>query len=185
MNQGKNAVIVQNSADFYKVTKDDMKGVTVLHISEGQISELIKEKKPWENIKDLSGISKMHVISCCDGSTIEMFKTNLSKDPSSSIVYEDEDVDRSEKLNVGDWALVSYDGKKFPGEVVSIIDTDIEVSVMKYSRKGKWYWPEKADIIACRPENVIGKLSPPVPVGMVDIGRNQDMLYHFQPEIFQ
>ena len=47
MNQGKNAVIVQNSADFYKVAKDDMKGVTVLHISEGQIiSELIKEKKP-------------------------------------------------------------------------------------------------------------------------------------------
>ena len=43
MNQGKNAVIVQNSADFYKVAKDDMKGVTVLHISEGQISELIKE----------------------------------------------------------------------------------------------------------------------------------------------
>ena len=56
----------------------------------------------------------MHVISCCDGSAIEMFKTNLSKDPSSTIVYEDEDVDRSEKLNVGDWALVSYDGKKIP-----------------------------------------------------------------------
>ena len=162
-----------------------MKGVTVLHISEGQISKLIKEKKPWENIKDASGISMMHVISCCDDSTIEMFKTNLSKDPSSTIVYEDEDVDKSEKLNVGDWALVSYDGKKFPGEVVSIIDTDIEVSLMKYSRKGKWYWSDKADIIAYRPENVIGKLSPPVPVGMVDIGRNQDVLYHFQPEIFQ
>ena len=84
MNQSKNAVIVQNFADFYKVAKDDMKGVTVLHISEGQISELIKEKKPWENIKDASGISKMHVVSCCDGSTIEMFKANLSKDPSSN-----------------------------------------------------------------------------------------------------
>ena len=90
-------------------------------------------------------------------------------------------MDRSEKLNVGDWAIVSYDGKKFPGEVVSIIDTDIKVSVMKYSRKGKWYWSDKA---AYRPENVIGKLSPPVPVGMVDIGRNQDVLYHFQSEIF-
>ena len=56
---------------------------------------------------------------------------------------------------------------------------------MKYSRKGKWYWPDKADIIGYRPENVIGKLSLPVPVGMVDIGRNQDVLYHFQPEIFQ
>ena len=184
MNQGKNAVIVQNSADLYKVAKDDMKGVTVLHISEGQISELIKEKKPWENTKDASGISKMHVISC-DGSTIEMFKIILSKDPSSTIVYEDEDVDRSEKLTVGDWALVSYDGKKFPGEVVSIINTDIEVSVMKYSRKGKWYWPDKAGIIAYRPEKVIGKLSPPVPVGMEDIGRNQEVLYYFQPEIFQ
>ena len=74
MNQGKNAAIVQNSADFYKVAKDDMKGVTVLHINEGQISELIKEKKPRENIKDASGISKMHVISCCDGSTIDKFK---------------------------------------------------------------------------------------------------------------
>ena len=79
---------------------------------------MIKEKKPWENIKDASGISKMHVISC-DGLTLEMLKTNLSKDPSSTIVYEDEDVDRSEKLNVGDWTLVSYDGKKFPGEVVN------------------------------------------------------------------
>ena len=82
-------------------------GATVLHISEGQISELIKKKKPLENIKDASVISKMHVISYCDGLTIEMFKTNLSKDPSSTIVYEDEDVDRSKKLNVGDWALVS------------------------------------------------------------------------------
>ena len=81
MNQSKNAVIVQNSADFYKVAKDDMKGATVLHISEGQISELIKEKKPWEILKMASVISKMHVISCCDGSTIEMFKTNLSKVP--------------------------------------------------------------------------------------------------------
>ena len=125
----------------------------------------------------------MHVICCCDGSTIEIFKTNLSKDPSSTIVYEDED--RSEKLNVGDWVLVSYGGKKFPGEVVSIIDTDIEVLVMKYSRKGKWYWPDKADIIAYWPENVIGKLSPPVPVGMVDIRRNQDVLCHFQLKIFQ
>ncbi len=61
---------------------------------------MIKEKKPWENTKDASGISKMHVISCCDGSTIEMFKTNLSKDPSSTIVSKD--VDRSKKLNVGD-----------------------------------------------------------------------------------
>ena len=57
------------------------------------------------HLTDASGISKMHVTSCCDGSTIEMFKTNLSKDPSSTIVYEDEGVDRSEKLNVGDWAL--------------------------------------------------------------------------------
>ena len=87
-------------------------------------------------------------------------------------------MDRSEKLYVGDWALVSYD------EVVSIIDTDIKVSVIKYSRKSKWYWPDKADIIAYQSKNVIGQLSPPVPVGMVDIGRNQDVLYHFQPEIF-
>ena len=94
-------------------------------------------------------------------------------------------MDRSKKLNVGDWALVSYDGKKFPGEVMSIINTDIEVSVMKYSRKVKWYWPDKADIIAYRPENGIRKLSPPIPVEMVDIGRNQDVLYYFQPEIFQ
>ena len=115
MKQGKNVVIVKISRVLYKVAKDDMKGVTVLHKSVGQISELIKEKKPWENIKDASGISEIHV-SCCDGSTIEMFKINLSKDPSSTIVYEDEDVDRSEKLNVADWALVSYDGKKFPGE---------------------------------------------------------------------
>ena len=157
MNQGRNAVIVQNSAGFYKVAKDDVKGVIVLHISEGQISELIKEKKPWENIEDASGISKMHVISCCDGSTIEMFKTNLSRDPSSTIVYED--VDRSEALYVGGWALVSYDRKKFPGEVVSIIDTDIEVSVMKYSRKGKWYWPDKADIIARECDQKTGSTS--------------------------
>ena len=184
MNQSKNAVIVQNSADFYKVAKDDMKGVTVLHISEGQISELMKEKKNLGKILKMPQASVRCMLSVVV-MTIEMFKTNLSKDPSSTIVYEDEDVDRSEKLNVGDWALVSYGGKKFPGEVVSLIDTDIEVSVMKYSRKGKWYWPDKADIIAYQPENVIGKLSPPVPVEMVDIVRHQHVLYHFQPEIFQ
>ena len=101
MNQGKNAVIVKISRVLYKVAKDDMKGVTVLHISEGQISELIKKRNLWKILKDASGISKMHVISCCDGLTIEMFKTNLSKDPSSTIVYEDVDRVRNSMWVIG------------------------------------------------------------------------------------
>ena len=87
MSKGENAVVVQTSMDFYQVAKDNMKEVTVLHISETEIFEFVNAYKPWENVKYAVGISKMHIVSSIDGSTIEMFKTNLSEQPSSTIVY--------------------------------------------------------------------------------------------------
>lgn len=59
------------------------------------------------------------------------------------------------KLVTGLW--LHYEGKQFPGEFVSMIygPHDIEVSVMYYNRRGKWYWPAKPDVFNYEQDNVI------------------------------
>ena len=50
------------------------------------------------------------------------------------------------RLSVGDWALVTYEGKRFPGEFVALCGEHIVVSVMYHARKGIWYWPLKHEV---------------------------------------
>lgn len=56
----------------------------------------------------------------------------------------------------------------------------VEVSVMNPGRKGTWYWPGKADVFTYNPEDVLAKLSTPIPVGMVGVDDGESVLYEFR-----
>ena len=64
----------------------------------------------------------------CDSSNIET---------SSHIVQED--------IHIGDWVLVCYGNGTFPGEVTTIISSDIEVNVMHKYSATFWKWLRQID----------------------------------------
>ena len=37
-----------------------MPGVKVVHVSESEVKKMIDERKPWENVKSVPGILKVH-----------------------------------------------------------------------------------------------------------------------------
>jgi len=58
--------------------------------------------------------------------------------------------------------MVKYDNSTFPGEVKSIKNQEVEVSVMVPSGSG-FKWPVKVNCIFYKMENVIKKLQAPAP----------------------
>ena len=49
-------------------------------------------------------------------------------------------------LTIGLWVIIKYADEEYPGEVISIEDSDIEVSVMHKSVNA-WKWPRPKDKI--------------------------------------
>ncbi|KAJ4438226.1 hypothetical protein ANN_14165 [Periplaneta americana] len=73
-------------------------------------------------------------------------------------------IDKSEslQLQVGDWCLVMYDGVTYPGEVVTVCDSEeFEVSVMV--RDGEHYkWPVKVDKLVYSSQDILQKILPSI-----------------------
>ena len=83
----------------------------------------------------------------------EMLEENVTENTSDSECESmDEMVDESEEieaLSIGQWVLVNYDGKQYPGEITKIKNslTDIEINVMHQSGSKFWKWPTSQDKI--------------------------------------
>ena len=73
--------------------------------------------------------------------------------------------DESCIVSLGEWVLVKYDNKDFPGEVVNIIGSEFEVNVMHRSGAAFWRWPEKDDHIFYNRADIIKQLTPPQVAG--------------------
>ena len=184
MSKGEKAVVVQSSVDLYKIAQGAMPEVTVIHVTANEISEFVSKQDPWKDVKDAPGISKVHVLACCDGENIEMFRNDADTEVLGTVKYgngESEASRQSIALNLkpGDWAMVRYEGENFPGELLAIHGSGVEVSVMKPARRGKWYWPVRPDIFRYEPAAYVLKLKPPVSVGMVGEGGKEDIQYEF------
>ena len=52
MSKGVNARVVQSSSDFASVAKECLKDVNLLHVSDAEISTMMKRENPWEMVKD-------------------------------------------------------------------------------------------------------------------------------------
>ena len=96
---------------------------------------------------------------------VMLYKTDADELPTATVNYEANTVE--EKYIVGDWVEVRYDDKLFPGEIVKFQNEDFVVSVMREDRRGRWYWPMPADVIAYTPADVMKKIQPPDPIDVL------------------
>ena len=71
----------------------------------------------------------------------------------------DNNTEQQEAMNlmVRHWVIVNYEGEEFPGEVTSIEDSDVEVSVM-HRNANVWKWPRPEDKILYSRDKVVHQL---------------------------
>ena len=101
----------------------------------------------------------------------EMLEENVTENTSDSECESmDEMVDESEKieaLSIGQWVLVNYDGKQYPGEITKIKNslTDIEINVMHQSGSKFWKWPTSQDKIYYQRKSITRIIEAPKDAG--------------------
>ena len=68
-------------------------------------------------------------------------------------------------VEVGQWAVVAYDGEQYPGEVTALSDIEgVEVSLLH--RSGScWKWPQPKDMIYYHKKDIVRLISPPIAAG--------------------
>lgn len=173
---------VNDSVSFAEVATQLMPSTKVVHISQKEIDEIIAKDNPWNDVPAVQGIHKIHVATCLHPDRIlKLYRTAgdiypiaehilVPTDESSAVTPQPLEssvsscVGQKLQLQVGDWCMVLYDGCEFPGTVTTVVEDDVEVSVMVPAGKN-WKWPNKADKIFYRPDSILRKLPAPSPVG--------------------
>ena len=62
-------------------------------------------------------------------------------------------------MEVGQWAVVAYDGEQYPGEVTALSDIEgLEVSVLHKSGSC-WKWPQPKDMIYYHKKDIVRLIS--------------------------
>lgn len=118
-----------------------MKSTEILHISQDEINETLQQENPWDSVVYIGvGIQKTHVIKCNLDGSLFLYKDNISTTPLIKIETGGESSGVSiEELHIGDWCLVKYDKKCYPGEVTEKTSSEVKVNVMV--RSGNyWKW---------------------------------------------
>lgn len=157
--------VVQNSMDFFSTVIKVVPSTTPIHVSAEEIEATITEENPWDDVKDAPGIKRTHcVVHKNDG--IHLYRSSLMEEELGVVKgYVNLRSCRKESLAVGDWVIVQYDGKNYPGEVVIVGVDDVKVNVMHRIFAGFWKWPATPDEIFYPNEKIQGKINPPEPVG--------------------
>ncbi|XP_072180506.1 uncharacterized protein [Diadema setosum] len=133
-----------------------MKNVSVCEITSSEITKRngkLNLNVVFSEAKAIPGIAKMHFFTVVND---EVAAYVLSSDK-----HDEETQSSSETIAaVGDWFIVEYDGKQFPGEVLAVRDGEFQVSVM--GRVGKyWKWPSTRDAIFYMRHQMIAPLDAP------------------------
>lgn len=172
-----NGVIVQGAHDFAKEVKKLMPNINVKYVSQEKICKSINIRNPWCGVKDVPGVRKAHFMACEGNGCVALYTDTTSSELLNKVRYGNVCVSDnvalypSEVKNVdcklGDWVLVKYDGKTYPGEVTGLgSGQGVQVSVMRKAYLGQnWKWPDKKDEILYEHHNILKKIDPPVPIG--------------------
>lgn len=68
-------------------------------------------------------------------------------------------------VEVGQLAVVVYDGEQYPGEVTALSDIEVvEVSVL-HGSGSCWKWPQPKDTIFYHKKDIVRLISPPIAAG--------------------
>jgi hypothetical protein len=164
----KNEVIVQNASDFVITAKQHLTNIQIIEVTEDEIDDI--NKQLWDEVQAVPGISKMHCIACKSGKC-KMYPSEIELKQDTEVANQCT-VDLTTEADtcisvfrVGDWVLISYDSKVYPGEVTVIGKDDVQVSVMHRTFNQNWKWPDKSDKIFYKMSDILRKIAPPVPVG--------------------
>ena len=91
----------------------------------------------------------MHIAHCSSDGDISLLEHAKVSDVVGSAV--------KEPVAVGDWCVVKYNDKEFPGEVTNIINGHYEVNSIE--RCGRYFrWPSQRDQIFYNPIDLVKKL---------------------------
>jgi len=155
--------LVTNASSFVEAASaDDASKVKVLEMAESEITqrnESLNLAHVFSNAPAIQGISGAHYLKISGGRAVSY---TMSKDADSAADEESGQNDDPD-VEVKDWCLVEYDNELFPGEVISKIGENYEVSVMVKSG-GYWKWPAKEDKIFYTKDTIKKRLEVPIPV---------------------
>lgn len=85
-------------------------------------------------------------------------------------------------LQVGDWVKFKYQDEFFPGEIKEMDNNLITISAMETVNpdlRATWKWPKKPDIMEYSNEDIVKKISQPIPCGSCF-----RLTFYFSDEIF-
>lgn len=66
----------------------------------------------------------------------------------------------TDKISIGDYVVVKYEGEFFPGMILNLKSTEVEVKTMTMSGLN-WKWPERDDVL-WYPKSDTRKINPPI-----------------------
>lgn len=61
---------------------------------------------------------------------------------------------------IGSFVVFLYEGKLYPGEIVSFDNNEVTINAMEKSIK-MWKWPAKRDVLSYPRSDVLGGIKPP------------------------
>ena len=131
--------------------------------------EIGEKESMWDDVPIVPGIKKVHCIAFNNG-VCKLFSTNHEFTTGTpliaEIMYEKTQTEPAvSSLVVGEWVAVKYDNQTYPGEVTSVKGNHIDVSVMHPTFNQNWKWPDNPDQIFYYQDDIVKRVSPPVPVG--------------------
>lgn len=168
---------------FYKTAVERNPGMRVEFISKDAIEEKweILEAR-WPSILPIPNTRKIHYVVPMGGHHLLVSDTSDSTECKQVRIKDQDEIEFSDSLEslnetmdesqdnlsgneelevqIGDWVLVTYDGKNFPGELVEIGEyssDELKVNVMHPSG-GHWRWPQPADKIFYYIKDIIRKI---------------------------
>ena len=164
---------------FYEVTLQRNPNIYKICVGKSQIVENQNEMKlHWSNAVPIANTQTIHsvipkgpchllVAEIPDTNTVCKVRILKKESGDSSQSSDEEETTRIEqtsnicssdklKLHLGDWIVVSYQGKMFPGEITEFEGAEIRVNVVQKSGKF-WKWPSKRDEIFYYSKNVVKK----------------------------
>lgn len=168
-------VFVSTPEEYASIASALISNVHIKYISAEEIScnsEILN--RYWEKILPVPSIHSVHCVKAISPNKIIISDTSTSKMQKTVILFNEDlsDSDDSDEFNstesdnleLRDWVVVSYESTHYPGCITQIIREEIEVSVM-HRAEGHFKWPKVEDKIFYSKQNILKKISPPIPIG--------------------
>ena len=124
-------------------------------LNQNEIEDLLKSTNAeslWEKIHNVPGMLHVHSVA----PHVTGVQTHITTNDNVSTIHSLVDnitlpqtfvKDSNADYQAGDFVIVKYDQKFFPGEILANYDESAEVKVMVSSGPKFWKWPDRDDIL--------------------------------------